>query len=503
MELTTSYQKIAEAYVGSSGGDLYVRSYAKYSQQDVANNRTYVHYEATAHFTGSYIYDQQGNGSIGGTGCNTVTGNFSSVTGDITIANTEGWITHNADGTKSIDVVAKLNFPNWGWSATASGTATLPTLHKPPTIQTADMVETDTTMVNLGVPNTTIVQYLSQKTITLHATAEDNATIDSYRLEHYGTNYNIGYQASNVFNTNYRTNDVIVNNVGKAKIIQRVKDNLNAISSDWLYVSIGGVVQEPNGIAYTKPSIARATTNIKRKSGGGVNLTDNKVSLNLKANIYKVNDVIGNNNSVTSVGYKIWDTDSSEPANYTNITPVPTPDFNGNITISDFEISNVLFTKVYNYKIKVTDNYSYSDEITDGVIPLGQSLWTEYKDRVDFLKLTVKGYNPFEYSTSETICGIWSNKTLYRKVLSIGSLPNTATKSTSHSISNLDEIVHLSGIAVRSSDKDALPLPYVTFNANNSGGMVLNANSTYASVTTSTDRSAYDGYIVIEYTKTS
>ena len=504
MELTTSYQKIAEAYVGSSGGDLYVRAYAKYSQQDVANNRTYVHYEATAHFTGSYIYDQQGNGSIGGTGCNTVTGNFSSVTGDITIANTEGWVTHNTDGTKSITVSAKLNFPNWGWSATATGDATLPDLHKPPIIGTAEMTETDATMISLGVPNTTIVQFLSEKTITLHATAQDNATIDSYRLEHYGTTYNIGYQSSNVFNTNYQSNPVTINSSGKAKIIQRVKDNLNAISSDWLMVSIGGTLQEPNGIAYTKPTLEQTSTTIKRKSGNGTNLTDNKANLNVIGTIYKTNDVIGNNNSVTQVGYKVWVKGTSEPANYTNLSPTPSADSSGNVSVSNQELSNIDFTKAYNYKIILKDNYGY-DNVIEGTIPLGQPTFSEYKDRVDFLKLTVGGYNPFEYRQGETKCGVWSDgfteKTLYRKVIDIGSLPNNATKATAHSISSLDMIVSLKGIAVRSSDKDTLPIPYVTFNANNSGGMILNANSTYINVTTSSDRSAYNGYIVIEYTK--
>ena len=54
-----TYQEVAWAYLGSASGDLYVRAYAMYTAQDIANNRSYVYYKATAYFSGSYIYDQQ------------------------------------------------------------------------------------------------------------------------------------------------------------------------------------------------------------------------------------------------------------------------------------------------------------------------------------------------------------------------------------------------------------------------------------------------------------
>ena len=51
MELTTSYQRLGEAYLGSSYGDLYIRIYAKYSEKDVQNNRTKVQYQARAYYS--------------------------------------------------------------------------------------------------------------------------------------------------------------------------------------------------------------------------------------------------------------------------------------------------------------------------------------------------------------------------------------------------------------------------------------------------------------------
>lgn len=128
--LTTSYQRLAQAYLGTSGGDLYVRVYAKYSEQDIANNRTKVQYQARAYYeNGTYIYDMQGSGSVSGTGASTASGSCTRpTTGETTIATTEGWVYHNDDGKKNISCSASINFPNWGWNATASASADLPTI---------------------------------------------------------------------------------------------------------------------------------------------------------------------------------------------------------------------------------------------------------------------------------------------------------------------------------------------------------------------------------------
>jgi len=391
-------------------------------------------------------------------------------------------------------------------SASASGSMQLTVLHLSPEIGIATMAETNAVLTALSIPDTTIVRYLSKKTITLSATAYDSATL-KYRLRHFNTDYALPsattFQNSASFSTDYTAHDIMITD-GKAQIIQDVGDSLNGLTTDWVYVTISGTNQKPNGIAYTKPNLERTSTGIKRKSGNGTNLTDNKAELNLVGNIYKENDLIGNNNSITQIGYKIWEDGTSEPANYTLLTPTIS---GGSVTVGGLEISNIDFTKIYNYKIILTDNYGYSATIDDGVVPLGQATWSEYADRVDFLKITVGSYNPFEYSETETICGIWSDGineyTRYRKVINIGNLPNDNSSTTAHNISNLDHFTSISGIAIRSSDKDSLPIPYVTFNTNNIGGIVVYANNTNVIVSTSTDRSAYTGYIVLEYTKTT
>lgn len=389
-------------------------------------------------------------------------------------------------------------------SASASGAMQLTVLHLPPTIETADIVETNQAMITLGVPNTTIVPYLSEKRITLHATTTDDATL-TYKLEHAGTNYIIptsGFQTSNIFNTNYRQNDITYDSNNKARILQRFKDNLGGEASNWLLVAIGSNIEQPNVIPYTKPTLERTSTTIKRKSGNGTNLTDNKANLNLKATFYKGNDVVGNNNSITQIGYKIWATDESEPTNYTPLTPTIS---GGNITITDFEISNVLFTKVYNYKIIVTDNYGYSDEITDGRISTGQPLWTEYKDRVDFLKLTVNGYNPFEYSTSETVCGVWLDKPIYRKVIPFTTGSSAGDLTISHDILNLDTIVNCYGFTKETGNNGQqrfLPSFYRDM-ASQYALVIYWVNKSQITISYGNSRTNLSGYIILEYTKTT
>lgn len=66
--LTTSWQYLGQKYIGNSGGNLYVRLYARYSEQDIANNRTYVYYQARSYYDRTYIQDDQGTIGVSGTG---------------------------------------------------------------------------------------------------------------------------------------------------------------------------------------------------------------------------------------------------------------------------------------------------------------------------------------------------------------------------------------------------------------------------------------------------
>ena len=131
MTLTKSYQLLKEAYLGSSYGNLYIRIYAKYSEQDENNLTSTVQYQARAYFSGNYIYDASSNGTVSGTGASSSSYSKSSnyTNGETVLGTITGTVSHNPDtGEASITASASLNFPNWGWSNTATGSADLPVI---------------------------------------------------------------------------------------------------------------------------------------------------------------------------------------------------------------------------------------------------------------------------------------------------------------------------------------------------------------------------------------
>lgn len=108
------------------------------------------------------------------------------------------------------------------------------------------------------------------------------------------------------------------------------------------------------------------------------------------------------------------------------------------------------------------------------------------------------------YSTNEVDTGKkWvDGKTIYRKVVNIGALPNSTTKKVDHGVSGIDTIVKIYGTA--NSNNNALNLPYVetkTNNVNNIPVYVSKVAPLNITVITEVDFSTYTGVIIIEYTK--
>lgn len=185
--LTTSYQLLAEQYIGNSYGNLYVRIYAKYSEQDIANNRTKVQYQARTYFEGNYIYDGSGAITVSGTSATSQTVDAKRPTnGDIAWVTTEAWVGHNSDGSKSISASAYLNFPNWGWSGTASATASLPTIPRQATLTSApNFNDEESPTINYSNPAGNAVTSL-KACISLTGSKDDIAYRD---ISKTGTSY--------------------------------------------------------------------------------------------------------------------------------------------------------------------------------------------------------------------------------------------------------------------------------------------------------------------------
>lgn len=313
-------------------------------------------------------------------GTNTYTGTIPSYNGTSTVTLKSGTniqIEHDSDGTKTINVAFNV-YDTAGQSytpgnASASSTFTLSVLHTPPEINSVNITEIDSTMSSLGIANNVIVQFLSKKTFTLTSTFYDDATISNFSIYH--NNVLIGTSSTNEVTVDFSNVGELITTQNIVGLMIQVTDSLNGISSQMFNYDV---------IKYAKPTIEATSTTIKRKTGNGTVLTDNKANLNYVGTAYKESNIIGNNNTPI-VEYKIWNT--TEPQNYTQVQATIS---GNNITVTNYEITNVDYTKVYYYKIRTEDSFGNYDE-KEGKIPTGTSVWTEYKDRVDFLKAQVGG----------------------------------------------------------------------------------------------------------------
>ena len=182
--------------------------------------------------------------------------------------------------------------------ASASGTMQLTILHLPPEISDVSSTELNTQLTNFGVINE-LVHNLSEKKYTITATANDSATITTYNV--YNNNVLIGTSNTNEVTVNF--SNITLGNDGVLRF-EVIDDMQGKTFKEYLYPQI----------VYTKPNLEKTTTAIKRKSGTysstlgrNANLTDNIADLLLSGTIYKSNDIIGNNNSITSAGYKVWE----------------------------------------------------------------------------------------------------------------------------------------------------------------------------------------------------
>lgn len=108
------------------------------------------------------------------------------------------------------------------------------------------------------------------------------------------------------------------------------------------------------------------------------------------------------------------------------------------------------------------------------------------------------------YSTSETLIGKWINgKSIYRKVIDFGALPNNTQKNLNHNISNVDMFTNVYGIAYTSGYVYTYPLPLMYKGSDSNYNVELMVSKQSISMSSNTDRSALSAYVVLEYTKTS
>ena len=116
---------------------------------------------------------------------------------------------------------------------------------------------------------------------------------------------------------------------------------------------------------------------------------------------------------------------------------------------------------------------------------------------------TTQGVPAIHYSTDEQIIGTWiDGKPLYQKVIDIGNLPNSGTKSVLHNITNIKRVIEIHGSALSSNTGNSVPLPYIYPNGTQYLISIV-VTLTQINIVSGMDRSNLSGYVILKYTKTT
>lgn len=102
------------------------------------------------------------------------------------------------------------------------------------------------------------------------------------------------------------------------------------------------------------------------------------------------------------------------------------------------------------------------------------------------------------YSVAEINTGTkWiDGKTIYKKTIDFGALPNNTSKQVAHNIDSLNRIIKIDGIMNNSSDTHFWTIPYISVNN-------IEVVSGNIQITTTLDLTSYTAYVTLYYTKTS
>ena len=287
-------------------------------------------------------------------------------------------------------------------NSTSCSDITIPIGHEVPTITSYTMEERNGLLMTSSVDDNVIVENISVKRFTINCALYDSASVSKVGIynniypyststfevvSHSGNNWQIRFmlycsQFSFVKDETDNTKIPIVVRVIDSYDTQGVS---STISQSDLY----------SYIPYKTPAINESNVIVKR-----IGQTSGRVGITLSGTYY--NGVVGSRNQGGTykpiVRYKFWEARDNEPEYYSNTVPNANVIIsNGTFSISNYDIGSTTTSatnyfdpeKSYRVKLEVVDNFSTYDISEAKSVPVGEALWTEYKDRVDFKKLTI------------------------------------------------------------------------------------------------------------------
>lgn len=163
---------------------------------------------------------------------------------------------------------------------------------------------------------------------------------------------------------------------------------------------------------------------------------------------------------------------------------------NGDVALSygTLLVSAKSYTNVMQFYFPAISNFTgYCIRTSDG------TTWTPWEWPNPPMQLGV------EYRTTERYLG----KPIYCKVVDCGNLPNAGRKAVSIGVSGLEKVIDVSGCAIDASNNDFYSIPVTDFNSSvHNVGLYATGSQTIV-MTTQSDRSMYNAYVKVRYTKTT
>ena len=198
---------------------------------------------------------------------------------------------------------------------------------------------------------------------------------------------------------------------------------------------------------------------------------------------------------------------------------------NNRFLIRDTHLTNsdwkTYLAEQYDNGTPVIVEYELSTPTTTAYTSIQQAQYNAIKNAISYDEQTIisntssdfpanieaiayKNISSDNYVTQEIPIGTWQGKTLYRKVIDFGALPNTSQKTVAHNISDIDIITNIHGIArAPSSPYNTFPIPFSSLSDINTN-IRITANATQISISTGSNRSSLTQcYVTLEYTKTT
>lgn len=298
-----------------------------------------------------------------------------------------------------------------GLNETSCSNIEIPMGHEVPSDITFSMTEKNPLLVSAGISNDVIVEHLSKKRFNVNYTLHDNA--DVLRTGIYNniypyttTNFTIVDTDELYFDLDCSQFDFVKddNDNTKIPIVARIIDNYET-------QGLSSSLQNPSlfsFIPYINPYIIENSTTANR-----IGQTSGQVGLTVKGGFYKgdVGNVIQSSNYKPTIAYRAWEYGNTDGASQSEENPILGIIPAANVTVNNdgtFEVDNYDIgssndqdtnwfdpEKVYRILVSVEDTFAGYITTEPLSVPVGESIWDELPDRVDFKKITVKDREVF------------------------------------------------------------------------------------------------------------